>query len=350
MSYNVQQPQPGTGRTGRPGGSSSGSPYIRPGSNRTVSDFPSATQFTYQTGNPYAGHSNYSSTIGAGAVSARPHATHSSSVTYLTGAGARGRGGVRGMRGGRGRGRGRGGPKQPQPKMIKPKGPPPLTSDQRARVENNNMKQLVAPKPPCQILQEMRGGGVTFEYTENPPLPPGQMMQDCPPMHTLITEIEGDRSSGTGPTHEIAKNICSEHAIMGVVTKRYEEMRQTGRSREDLLLEDETPFELASIAMFKLLNEWEAGGWTVPASMERVLYGPVCPPVKQRLAWIRGSNLGFTTALPGGPGAGRKRPLPLPAEGSLENKESCINIMQDANSIFQSFPIFDPSRYFEIPV
>ena len=40
-------------------------------------------------------------------------------------------------------------------------------------------------------------------------------------MHTLKVTIDGDVSSGTGPSHEIAKNIAAEHAIMGVVARRY---------------------------------------------------------------------------------------------------------------------------------
>ena len=74
-------------------------------------------------------------------------------------------------------------------------------------------------------------------------------------MHTLVTKIDGDVSSGTGPSHEIAKNIASEHAIMGVVARRYEAINDMARkglkSKDELLLEDETPFELASIAIFK---------------------------------------------------------------------------------------------------
>ena len=162
--------------------------------------------------------------------------------------------------------RGRGGPEfRPKSTVIKPK-PPPLTSEQRQRIENNNLKQLVAPKPPHKILSEMVGRSVKYEYTDNPPLPPGviQLQQ----MHTLLTTIDGDKSSGTGPSFDIAKNICSEHAIMNVVAKRYEEMNKTAaegsKTKEELLMEDETPFELASIAIFKMLNEWEAKGFELP--------------------------------------------------------------------------------------
>merc|ERR1712200_252773 len=135
-------------------------------------------------------------------------------------------------------------------------------------------------------------------YAENPPLPPGAEQFD--EVHTLTVEIDGEKSSGTGPSHEIAKNICAEHAIMGVVARRYKAINEIvakgGKNKEELLLDDETPFELASIAIFKMLNEWEAGGFELPQAISDVLYSQqMFVPVKQRLAWIRGSNMGFST-------------------------------------------------------
>merc|ERR1719292_119715 len=137
-------------------------------------------------------------------------------------------------------------------------------------------------------------------------------------LHTLLTEVEGDTSTGTGPTHEIAKNICAEHAIQGVVSRRYAAINsgasKDGKNREEMLLEDETPFELASIAVFKMLNEWEAAGCELPPAIEDVLYAPqMFVPVKQRLGWIRGANLGFSTPIQGGVNlANRKRPMMMP--------------------------------------
>lgn len=218
------------------------------------------------------------------------------------------------------------GPRQPKLPIIKPKPPPPLTSVERSKIENHNMKQLVAPKPPHRILNEMVGGGVRFEYTENPPLPPGMMMGDMPQLHTLITDVEGDTSTGTGPSHEIAKNICAEHAIMGVVSRRYHAMSDTAKkgekTKDELMVEDETPFELASIAIFKMLNEWEASGYELPQAISDVLYSQqMFIPVKQRLGWIRGSNMGYSTPITGGVNtAGRKRPMMMPAPGSIEQK------------------------------
>jgi hypothetical protein len=70
-------------------------------------------------------------------------------------------------------------------------------------MDNYTIKQLVTPKPPHRILKEMIGDTVAFEYIENPPLPPGIVENRV--MHTLRTIIDGDTSSGTGPSHEIAK-------------------------------------------------------------------------------------------------------------------------------------------------
>ena len=176
------------------------------------------------------------------------------------------RGGTRGGEHGSTRGRGGIDPNQAKRKSIKPMRPPPLTSEEKQRIENNNIKQLVAPKPPYKILNEMVGQNVTFEYTANPPLPPG--VEKVQEMHTLLTTIDGDRSSGTGPSFEIAKNICAEHAIMTVVSKRYVALNnltsEGSKTKEELLMGDETPFELASIAIFKMLNEWEAKGFELP--------------------------------------------------------------------------------------
>lgn len=203
-----------------------------------------------------------------------------------------------------------------------------MTSEQRSRIENNNLKQLVAPKPPHKILNEMMGGRVAYEYAENPPLPPGAEQFD--EVHTLTVEIDGEKSSGTGPSHDIAKNICSEHAIMGVVARRYEainEMVTKGlKSKDELLLEDETPFELASMAIYKMLNEWEAKGYELPQDLEDILYtSHLYLPVKERLSWIRGSNLGYFTPIEGPktpnqrPGM-RKKPMQMPSQDAIGQK------------------------------
>lgn len=187
------------------------------------------------------------------------------------------------------------------------------------------MKQLVAPKPPHRILNEMVGAPVRYEYTENPPVPDELMTDEVAKLHTLMTVVDGDSSTGTGPNHEIAKNICAESAIMKVITRRYEEMNkkeQEGKNKDDLLVKDETPFELASIAIFKLLNEWEAGGFELPQALVDALYSQqMVVPAKQRGDWIKSSNMGYSTAITGGLTTScRKRPMARPTDECIESK------------------------------
>ena len=136
-------------------GTSSSSGYKPSSSSGSSSQFPSSTQFTYSTGNPYT----YTPTLS----SAYPGSGPIGGKKFPPGVGS---GGFRGRGGGRGRGRGGGGRGGQQQKKVKPPPPVPLSSDQKTKIENHNMKQLVAPKPPHMILNEMVGGAIKFEYTE----------------------------------------------------------------------------------------------------------------------------------------------------------------------------------------
>ena len=112
-----------------------------------TTNLPSSQQFSYNTGNPYASKLSSMPSIGTGPLTATRHPRPPRTD------GGRGRGRGRGMDrgGGMGRGGGRGGsigPRAPKPQIIKPKPPPALTSVEKQKIENHNMKQLVAPKPP----------------------------------------------------------------------------------------------------------------------------------------------------------------------------------------------------------
>jgi len=276
---------------------------------------------------PSAATSSYSSYLSTGAAASSVPAYTSSYGSFLpsTGTSSRGRGAGSSFRGGSGF-RGRGGINKPRANVIKPKPPPPMTPEQKQHAENHNIKQLVAPKPPFVILNEMVGGGVQYEYTENPPIP--DFVGYLPQLHTLMTEIDGDISTGTGPRYEIAKNICAEHAIQGVVSRRYEGLKKLVESgtktREELLLEDETPFELASIAIFKMMNDWQADGYEIPEPIQDVIYSRQgFIPAKQRLGWIRGSNMGFN-AYQLDP-QGRRKPITMPGNTEGKNPVAFLN-------------------------
>ena len=111
---------------------------------------------------------------------------------------------------------------------------------------------------------------------------------------------------GTGPSKQIAKNICAEHCIQYIVTKRCTESKNkaaeavkqaaaaasatpaegadnngaaaaaAGGAAAPAVPEglkphemtDETPWaQLASLALFKLFNDWQAQGFAIPAEL-----------------------------------------------------------------------------------
>ena len=111
---------------------------------------------------------------------------------------------------------------------------------------------------------------------------------------------------GTGPSKQIAKNICAEHCIQYIVTKRCTESKNKaaeaakqvaaagaaapataaeggdnngagaaaaadGAAPAELKpheMTDETPWaQLASLALFKLFNDWQAQGFAIPAEL-----------------------------------------------------------------------------------
>merc|ERR1719362_1721337 len=89
-----------------------------------------------------------------------------------------------------------------------------------------------------------------------------------PHLFTAQCVIEGETFSGTGPSKQIAKNICAEHVVQYVVTKKCTESKvkvvpTDPESKPPM--EDETPWlQLASLALFKLFNDWQAQGFVIP--------------------------------------------------------------------------------------
>ena len=87
----------------------------------------------------------------------------------------------------------------------------------------------------------------------------------------ILFQVEGENFQGTGPSKQIAKNICAEHVIQFVVTKKCNENRaktQLTDPNQKPPMEDETPWlQLASLALFKLFNDWQAQGYVIPSEL-----------------------------------------------------------------------------------
>merc|ERR1711862_96096 len=135
---------------------------------------------------------------------------------------------------------------------------------------NFRLKKILAPKSPLMILNEMVGAvNYSFVDTPAPMMPPGPGM---PHLFTAQCTVEGESFQGTGPSKQITKNICAEHVIQFVVTKKCNENRAKTQTASTVItdatgaattkpntMEDETPWlQLASLALFKLFNDWQA--------------------------------------------------------------------------------------------
>jgi len=147
--------------------------------------------------------------------------------------------------------------------------PKPVSAAVRRKRMNFRLRKVLTPKSPLMVLNEIVGGvNYTFVDTPSTMLTPG-----IPHLFTAQCEIEGETFSGTGPSKQIAKNICAEHVIQFIVTKRCTEkkpVQPVDPANPDAKppMEDETPWlQLASLAMFKLFNDWQSQGFVIPPEL-----------------------------------------------------------------------------------
>lgn len=151
----------------------------------------------------------------------------------------------------------------------------PIPNAVKKKRTNFRLRKVIVPKAPLMVLNEMVGSvNYTFLDTSSPMPNMGTV-----PMHLFTAQcvVDGETFTGTGPSKQIAKNICAEHAIQAVVVKKSKEAKikeQTdsdGNPLKPNQMEDETPWaQLASLALFKLFNDWQAQGKTVPSDLWRV--------------------------------------------------------------------------------
>jgi len=156
---------------------------------------------------------------------------------------------------------------------------------------NSKLKKLVAPKSPLMVLNEMvasESGGVVYSFPEAP-----KAALNMPAMYVAHAQHEGETFTGSGPSKLIAKNLCAEQIIQAIVTKKCVEKQAREAAGETTKLEDETPWTaLASLAIYKLFNDWQMQGYAVPpelttCSPQMEMISPWCPP--------RPPQLDFTT-------------------------------------------------------
>jgi len=160
----------------------------------------------------------------------------------------------------------------------------PLPAAIRKKRINFRLRKLLSPKSPLMVVNEMVGS-VSYNFIDAPA--GGGMAPGIPHLFTAQCVVDDQTFSGTGPSKQIAKNICAEHVIQYVVTKKCNENRNkppvvdqqmadpnvqpSDESIEENAkptIEDETPWlQLASLALFKLFNDWQAQGYVIPAEL-----------------------------------------------------------------------------------
>ena len=80
----------------------------------------------------------------------------------------------------------------------------------------------MSPKSPLMVVNEMVGS-VSYNFIDAPA--GGGMAPGIPHLFTAQCVVDDQTFSGTGPSKQIAKNICAEHVIQYVVTKKCNENR-----------------------------------------------------------------------------------------------------------------------------
>jgi len=152
----------------------------------------------------------------------------------------------------------------------------PIPNAIKKKRNNFRLRKLIVPKAPLMVLNEMVGQ-VSYTFVDNPPDVMAQVRPGMPPLFTAKCQLSenGDQTFfGTGPSKQIAKNICAEHAIQAVVVNKSEASKKMEQKNEEGLplkpnqMEDETPWaQLASLALFKLFNDWQAQGYQIPVEL-----------------------------------------------------------------------------------
>jgi len=172
--------------------------------------------------------------------------------------------------------------KKPWLQRTKEGGVKKIPKDVQKRRRNYRLKKMLTPKAPIMVLHELLGQASVNYETVDPEQPP---MRSMPQLFTVKAVYEDQTFSGMGPSKSIAKNVCAEHILQYITTKsclkkpENEENQENGspNSKNNRNQESDTPWvSLASLALFKLFNDWQSQGYEIPVEMikgssERIL-------------------------------------------------------------------------------
>jgi len=167
--------------------------------------------------------------------------------------------------------------KKPWIKRTKEGGIKKVPKEVQKRRRNFRLKKMLTPKAPIMILHELLGQtSVQYELFEPTAKP-------MPGLFTAKTTYDDQTFSGMGPSKSIAKNVCAEQVLQYITTKSCAGKEPAKEEEEDEGdqengggpkkgprhdLETDTPWvSLASLALYKLFNDWQAQGYVIPPGM-----------------------------------------------------------------------------------
>jgi len=195
------------------------------------------------------------------------------------------------------------------------------------RRRNFRLKKMLTPKAPIMVLNELLGQTkVIYEVSE--PMP--QVIRTQPALYTARTQYDNQTFTGLGPRKEIAKNICAEQVLQYITTKSclgakdddgddedMEGNQENGEKSKRPEMESETPWvSLASLALFKLFNDWQAQGYQLPPGIFRG--GPSSANPNQPATSAKAPP---PAAALGGPGWGKIAASQPPAAAMVKQKK-----------------------------
>ena len=139
-----------------------------------------------------------------------------------------------------------------------------IPKETQKRRQNFKLKKMIPPKAPVTILREMLGNAVTYEEAD-PIMPQRPHM---PMLFSTRAVYQDTEFFGQGPSKSIAKNICAEQVLQFITTQSCLKNEEPESESDSSLEETDTPWSaLASLAMFKLFNDWQAQGYAVPPEL-----------------------------------------------------------------------------------
>jgi len=159
--------------------------------------------------------------------------------------------------------------KKPWLQRTKEGGVKKIPKDVQKRRRNYRLKKILTPKAPIMVLHELLGqNSVNYEILEPTHVP----MKSMPQLYTAKAVYDDQTFVGMGPSKSIAKNVCAEHVLQYITTqtclKKPDHQDQENGNPNNKRMESETPWvSLASLALFKLFNDWQAQGYELPADL-----------------------------------------------------------------------------------